>query len=155
MTDSSRVTGLVLRLKCKTCDAVFHHFQFSGEEDSDTMGLCSLSSCKKINEIAVFRLLPEEWNDLDGAGAVWAETRINSNLERTDLRVIKLLKVTQVAPPAGTSFLEFRKAYKPAILEFSCACCESGEALEIFKFTPAEFREAGGIFITADHLTVV
>lgn len=120
--------GTILRLRCQACGAVFPHFQFSGERETETGGLFSASS-GKADEVLVFEAKPEEWKDFDRAGATLAEKRIAQELGRDDLRVIRLLRIeSALTTGQGMSFADFKKSYRPPVMVYSCACCAEGES---------------------------
>jgi hypothetical protein len=125
--DLRSVEGTVQRLRCQACGAVFPHFQFSGERETEGGGLFSASS-GKADEVLVFEAQPEEWKDFDRAGATLAEKRIAQELARDDLRVIRLLRIeSALTTGQGMSFADFKKSYRPPVMAYSCACCEAGE----------------------------
>lgn len=148
------VAGSVLRLRCQTCGAVFPHFLFSGEKDTDTAGLCSASSCDQ-NEVVIVEAEPSEWNDLERTGATAIERRLAQQLGRPDFRVLRLLRVErEAAPAAGVSFGDFKKGYKPPVLVYSCACCAKGESRAIDELTVGDFQESGGEILVTGRLTL-
>lgn len=134
-TDLRSVPGTVLRLRCQACGAVFPHFQFSGERETTSGGLFSASS-GRTDEVFVLEATPEEWKDFDRAGAALAEQRIARETSRDDLRVIRLLRI-ESALSAGRemSLAQFKAAYRPPVMLYSCACCEAGEARAIESLT--------------------
>lgn len=153
MTDQVRkVEGTVAKLSCTKCRATFPHFIFSGEDDTDTAGLGSLSSCDK-NEIVIGELEPSEWNNFDGPGSASFEERLSVQLGRRDLRVVRLLRVERDGNVGlGKSFSDFRKAYKSPKLVFSCACCADGEARPLEEITVEDFKRLGGKISAIGHL---
>ncbi len=134
--DLNSVAGSILRLRCQACGAVFPHFQFAGERETETGGLFSASS-GKANEVLVFEAKPEEWKDFDRSGATLAEKRIAEEQGRDDLRVIRLLRI-ESALSAGKemSLAQFKAAYRPPVMVYSCACCESGESRRVEEGSP-------------------
>lgn len=145
MTGSVRiVNGAVLRLRCGACAAIFPHFSFSGEEDSDTAGLYSASSCNQ-DEVVLAEADPSEWKDLAHGEITSIEKKLAQNLARDDLKVVRLLRIEhQSSAAAGSSFADFRKAYKPPVLVYSCICCSGGEARALQEMTMETFRRSGG-----------
>lgn len=126
--DLDSVEGMVQRLRCQVCGAVFPHFQFSGERETESGGLFSASS-GKADEVLVFEAKPEEWKDFDRAGTTLAEQRIARELGRDDLRVIRLLRIeSALTTGQGMSFADFKKSYRPPVMVYSCACCDAGES---------------------------
>ena len=126
--DLHSVEGTTLSLRCQGCGAVFPHFQFSGERETETGGLFSASS-GKADEVLLFEAKPEEWKDFDRAGATLAEQRIARELGRDDLRVIRLLRIeSALTTGQGMSFADFKKSYRPPVMVYSCACCAEGES---------------------------
>lgn len=155
MTSKRIVTGTVLKLHCQACKATFPHFLFSGEDDTDTAGLCSASSCDQ-NEVVIAEAEQAEWNDFEQAGASKIEKRLARQLARDDLRVLRLLKIEhENKSPAGLSFCDFKKTYKPPVLVYSCACCRDGESRAIDEVTPDEFQKNGGRVVITGRLILI
>ena len=130
------------------------HFLFSGDEDADTAGLCSASSCNQ-NEVVIVEAEPNEWNDLEGTGASAIEERLAQQLRRADFKVLRLLRVEREnAPGTGLSFRDFKKGYERPVLVYSCACCGEGESRAIEELTAGEFQESGGRILATGRLTL-
>lgn len=107
------VHGTVLMLRCHACGATFPHFLFSGENDTATAGLCSLSRCNQ-NEVYIGEATAVEWNDFEGASRKAFEKRMRHEFGVSDLKVIRLLRVEEIdTSMPGQSFQEFRKSYTP------------------------------------------
>lgn len=133
---------------------VFPHFLFSGEEDTDTVGLCSASSCNQ-NEVVIVEAEPDEWSDLESTRTMAIEKRLAQQLGRADLKVLRLLRVErETTPAAGLSFREFQKGYKPPVLVYSCACCGKGESRVIEEITAGDFEKSGGQILVTGRLTL-
>ncbi|MFA7293734.1 MAG: hypothetical protein WC023_15950 [Rhodocyclaceae bacterium] len=133
---------------------VFPHFLFSGEEDTDTAGLCSASSCNQ-NEVVIAEAEPDEWNNLESTWTLVIEKRLAQQLGRTDLKVLRLLRVErETTPAAGLSFREFHKGYKSPMLVYSCACCGKGESRVIEELTVGDFKKSGGQILVTGRLTL-
>lgn len=148
------VVGTVLRLRCQACGAVFPHFLFTGEEDGDTAGLCSASSCDQ-NEVVIAEAEPAEWNDFVLTGAMAIEKRLAQQLVRGDLKVLCLLRIErEESAAAGLSFRDFKKAYKPPVLVFSCACCADGESRAIEEIAVDDFQNSGGRILVTGRLVL-
>lgn len=98
-----RVSGTVVRLCCQSCHGTFPHFRFEGEGDADTAGLGSLSSCMK-NEVVIAEMSASEWNNFESSGAQKFQDRLSSQLGRSDLRAVQLLRVhhSQSSPVSVT-----------------------------------------------------
>lgn len=145
MSDAMRkVEGTVLRLRCDVCGSSFAHFVFSGEDDLETAGLCSASSCVQ-DEIVITQTDAREWRDLADGDVASVERRLARELARDDLKVIAVRRVEDHAnEAAGMSFAEFRKVYRPPTLIYSCACCAQGESRMVEEITVSAFREGGG-----------
>lgn len=155
MRQQRLVAGTILRLRCHACGAAFPHFLFSGEQDTDTSGLCSVSSCD-TNEVVIAEAGSAEWNDFARTGASLVEKRLSQQLARNDLRVIHLLRVEPTkSDGAGMDFREFKASYKPPILIYSCACCGNGESQAIEEMTLEVFQKTGGRILAADNLVLV
>lgn len=138
------ISGNILRLRCQACDAAFPHFQFSGERETDDAGLYSASS-GTTSEVFIAEATPEEWKDIDRGGATLAQQRLCAQEGRDDLRVIRLLRIeSALTGGQGMSFAQFKAAYRPAVMVYSCACCGSGECRTEETLSCAEFESAGG-----------
>ena len=148
------VAGTVLRLRCESCKATFPHFLFSGEVDAGTMGLCSASSCDQ-NQVVLVEAEPSEWSDFEGIAVSSIESRLASELARDDLRVPRLLKVERdESSPVGVSFRDFRKAYRPPVSVYSCACCRDGESRAVSEMSVDEFGKSGGRVLATGRLVM-
>ena len=138
------VSGTILRLRCQGCGAVFPHFQFSGERETEAGGLFSASS-GQADEVFIAEATADEWKDFDGAGATRAEQRLALAQGRDDLRVIRLLRIeSALTTGQGMSFADFKKSYRPPVMVYSCAACEAGESRVVAECSLEEFRSAGG-----------
>lgn len=144
MTPPHTIAGTVLRLRCQACAAVFPHFQFSSERDTDAAGLYSASS-GTTNEVFIAEAEAAEWKDFDRAGATLAERRLYREQGRNDLRVIRLLRIeSALTGGQGMSLAQFKAAYRPAVLVYSRACCDKGESRTQETLSCEAFRQAGG-----------
>jgi hypothetical protein len=154
MTTKRIVSGTILELCCQACNATFPHFLFSGEDDIETAGLCSASTCKK-NEVVVAEAEPTEWSTFEQAGVLEIEKRLAQQLVRDDLRVLRLLRIErEEVVGAGMSFRDFKKSHKPAVLVYSCACCRDGESRATAEKTVDEFQASGGRIVVTGRLTL-
>lgn len=155
MSDETRtVKGTILRLQCQACSAVFPHFQFSGERETETGGLFSASS-GKADEVFIAEATADEWKDFDRAGATLAERRLALEKGRDDLRVIRLLRIeSALTTGQGMSLADFRKSYRPPVMIYSCACCEGGESRVVGECSRREFEQAGGCIGLSDGLAL-
>lgn len=144
MDKQRKIAGTVLKLRCTHCAATFPHFLFAGEGDTDTDGLCSASSCEQ-NELVLGELELDEWNDFENNGALHFEKRLSEQLGRHDLKTVRLLRVEKTENSGiGMNFRDFRNAYKPPVLVFSCACCTEGESRATEEITVDDFQRLGG-----------
>lgn len=143
MTQIRQVEGTVLTIRCRTCGEHYPHFEFSGDSDTLTDGLGSATSCEK-KELVIAETTAAEDNFCT-SGIVEFEQRLARDLSRSDLHVIRLLRVER-APTVGptSSLREFMKHYVPNTLVFSCPCCDGGEAVKIEELTPSDFQFLGG-----------
>lgn len=149
MGTDRKVAGSVVQLRCNACERVFPYFRFEGEDDTDTIGLGSLTTCLK-NELVIASFLPDEWNSLPQGGSARFEARVREELGRDDLYVVRLLRtVPGGTSAAGVSFQDFRKHYRPPELVFSCPCCDQGESRVIEELTVQQFVRSGGRIILA------
>ncbi|AXQ28018.1 hypothetical protein D0B54_04730 [Solimonas sp. K1W22B-7] len=148
------VTGSILRLRCQACGALFPHFQFSGERETEAGGLFSASS-GKLDEVFIAEATEPEWKDFDRAGATLAEQRLAQQLGREDLRVIRLLRIeSALTGGQGMSFADFKKSYRPPVMVYSCAGCGEGESKLVEEISVEEFQLAGGNVRLADGLVM-
>lgn len=144
MTPKRIVAGTILTLFCDACKARFPHFLFFGDDDIDTAGLCSASSCDK-NEVVIFEATPTEWNDFEKSGISEIETRLALELRRGDLRVLRLLKIERDKNiQTGLSFRDFKKKYVAPTVVYSCPCCPDGKSHALEELTLDEFQKSGG-----------
>jgi hypothetical protein len=155
MTSNTRkIEATVLLLRCLKCEAAFPHLLFSGEDDTATSGLCSLSTCKS-NEVLAVEVEADEWRDLEGSGARALERRIGLHLNRDDLRLIRLLRTEHVdSGGAGMSFQEFRRVFVAPALVFSCPCCPDGESRKLDELSIEAFTRSGGKVMLTGRLSV-
>jgi hypothetical protein len=105
-----------------------------------TVGLASVSSISK-SEIVVGEMMPLEL--IDETGLLF-ENRMNAELERDDLRFVRLLRVDRADIPEGLSFQEFEKIYVAPRLVFACPRCVGGEAFQTEPQTLANYERTGG-----------
>lgn len=115
-----------------------------------TIGLVSLSSIVK-DEIVVAKLEPADLADDTGLGV---QTRLNSLLERDDLRFVRLRRAEVVAPAEGMSFQDFREVYQPPRLIFACPKCDVGDASQLTSETPSAYERGGGKLIVLAGIEV-
>lgn len=154
MIDHRTVDGSILRMKCDRCGKTFAHFQFEGEADVDTEGLCSASVCGDT-EVAIIEALPDEWDDLQLGKAEKIEKRLALELGRDDFRILNLIRAEKKEITKGrVSFLDFKKRYEPPVMVYSCPCCVDGEARAVQEATVGAFKKAGGNIITVGRLTL-
>jgi hypothetical protein len=147
------VAGTILSLRCEACGSVFPHFLFLGDGDSSTAGLCSASRCRK-DEVVIAEVDSSEWGALAVAESSSIEARLMKEFSLADLKVVRLLRVEHGASAAGSSFGDFRKAYKPPIQIYSCVCCVNGEARSIEAVEVKRFEDSGGRILLSGRLTL-
>lgn len=149
-----KISGEVQEVRCNSCGSVFHHFLFSGEDDAETAGLCSASR-RNIATLVIAEATPDEWRFFGGDGLLSLEARLASNLNMTDLKVLRLLRVEQSGgAAAGKSFQDFLHAYKPPTLVYACPACNHGEASVIAEYTTGEFQARGGKLVVVGDLSI-
>lgn len=138
------VEGSVKLLRCQACGEKICIFSFAGDDDQQSDRLCSASTCGG-SEVALAEATVKEWSDLVDSSANALQVRMNRELGRDDLRVARFVRAESLSDaPAGTSFGEFRKNYRPSVLYFACPCCIGGEAVEVLEQSVAEFESGGG-----------
>jgi hypothetical protein len=148
------VSGTVKLLRCDKCGASFPTFVFVGEDDSDTAGLCTASVCGR-QEVVLAEAEPSEWNDFDKNGSASIEHRLRTQIGEDRLKIIRLLRVEKAASVSaqGMSFQDFKKAYKPPTLIYSCACCD-GESRVVSEMSIEEFERTGGRLVPIGRLVL-
>lgn len=145
-----QIEGYVVTLRCGACGQHFPHFTLVGDSDASTAGVGSLSSYEE-NEVVVAELSSKE---LGQESAEAFEERLAKQLNRADLRRVRLLRVEKNESPArGLSFQEFRKQYVPPVLVYSCIRCSGGESRPTGELTVDEFRHRGGKVLLLNPLT--
>jgi hypothetical protein len=155
MTTNARIIeASVLRLRCSKCETVFPHLLFSGEDDTTTSGLCSLSACN-TNEVVAAEAEADEWSDFEGAGARALEKRVGLDLNRGDLKLIRLIHIEHASGGgAGVSFQDFRRVFVPPSLVFSCPCCSDGESRKLDELSVEAFERLGGTVTLVGRLSI-
>lgn len=149
------VEGTLLRLRCQECLSEFPHYIFTGEDDLDTEGLCSASTCD-TNELALFQISPQAWQESRDSHEALIRLDLESLIGRKGFRLVRLLRVEEKNnSAAGLSFQDFMKSYRQPELVFSCPCCNSGESLSIGEMTVDEFESEGGRILVGDGLTLI
>lgn len=147
-SEKLRVEGAVQLLNCNRCDATYAHFTFVGDTDALTLGLQS-PSCAGRQEVVLVEADPGEWDD-----PALLERRMATQLRRSDLRVLRILRVENGATaPSGTTFAEFRKSYRRLTVVYSCASCRDGECRAAEKLSVEDFQSAGGHISLLGRLT--
>jgi hypothetical protein len=146
-----RVEGTVLTLTCSGCGSTFPTFQFSGDTDMVTAGLCSATAAHD-NAVAIGEMSSDEWNDQASGLARFAE-RIGKG-EGSEFEAIPLLHA-EAAPSASgaVSFAQFRHNYQAPRLIFGCPRC-SQEATVTKSSTVADYVSSGGRLIVVGELAV-
>ncbi len=143
------IEGTVSILRCEGEGHLTPNLTFTGDTDMVTEGLASLSSVIR-DEIVVAEMAPQEFDD-EGGNAF--QGRINSLLDRTDLRFVRLRRVETATPPAGSSFQDFRQTYAPPRLVFACPRCDL-DALAERSVTPSDYKRAGGTLTVVADLEI-
>lgn len=145
MIPMRKVSGTILKLCCNTCGRTFPSFQYFGENDFETNGLASLTSTE-LDEVVLGETTNIEWKNFSEEGGATFESRLSLRLRRSDLKLVRLLRVESRDYPheVGVSFREFMENYKPAKLIFSCIFCDKGESLPLEKITCRKYKFDGG-----------
>lgn len=133
------IEGAVSILRCEVAGHLTPHLTISGDTDMMTIGIASLSSVA-ADEIVVAELTASEL--VAHADKVF-ESRINSLLNRDDLRIVQVRRQEAGAVPAGLSFQDFQKAYRPPALVFACPHCDA-DAVVVRTDSPTDYRRSGG-----------
>lgn len=143
------IEGTVSILRCEGDGHLSPYLTFSGDTDMVTDGFASLSSIIR-DEIVVAEMAPQEFDDEKGKAF---QGRINSILDRTDLRFVRLRRVENVTSPAGSSFQNFRQSYAPPRLVFVCPRCDF-DAVAERSATPSDYKRAGGTLTVVADLEI-
>lgn len=138
-TMTMRIEATVSILQCAGCGHQTPHLTFSADTDMVMLGLASLSSVV-TSEIVVVERTPSE---IDANSSKKIEIRVNALLGRTDLRMLQVRRIVKLPLPAGKSFQDFRRSYRPPHLAFACPHCEM-DAIAIRSMTPSAYRQHGG-----------
>ncbi len=143
------VYDTILRLKSLATSRYFHTVLFSADTDMATSGWISLTSIEKP-EIVVTTMTDEEYQgSADGGetGYLMNERRMNSFLERSDLRCCWLVSIEEQTAKAPTvSFQEFLKTYQPPRLFYRDIFSLVGRATVDAELTRKQYEQEGGIF---------
>lgn len=142
-------------LRCTSCGREYPHAEFTGESDTSTAFLGSATSCER-NEVVIVEMTHEEYNlYANDIGRQEFERRLAQLINRTDLHVLKQLRIEKSIPLPGLSPHEFRKQYVPPVVVYACPCCRGGESIKTVEITPAEFQRRGGRIIVVGPLKVL
>lgn len=146
-----KIAGSVKLISCTACHATIPMFAFEGETDTDTIGLCSAGCCNAY-KLALFEVNIKEWKALRSKHPNAPPQRINQEINEPDYRMVHILRVEKFdAPPAGTSFAEFRRQYHAPQVIYSCPCC-GGEGVVNREMTVEQFKKIGGSILTLGDL---
>lgn len=155
MSHFRAVDASIDMLRCANCGKEYPHAVFTGEFDTSTDLLGTATSCE-YNEVVIAEMTREEWDPYpDDIGRQLFEVRLAQDLNRTDLHVLKLLRIERHDPPLGLSPKEFRRQYVPPVAVYACPCCGQGESTETIEITPAEFQRRGGRITVVGPLKVL
>ena len=102
--------------------------------------LASLSSLT-TNEIVVVEAEPADWSD---ETEQCLQVRVNEQLDRLDLRFVRLLRAEESEATEGVSFQDFLNRYRPRRLIYACPNCVAGEATPVREQTPSDYQRDGG-----------
>jgi len=152
MTDERQFEGDILRLRCRKCEQTSVAFEFSGDSDMVTDGLCSASGCNDT-EVVVFETTSTEWNALGNGDESLATQRLMDETKRSDLSISELHHVERKhSSERVLGVLDFVKAYEPPVLVYRCPCCRAGDAVATDRKTATEFVAAGGTITSLGRL---
>lgn len=143
------IEGTISILRCEGEGHSTPYLTFSGDTDMATAGLRCLSSIV-LDEIVVAKMAPQEFDDEGGKAF---QGRINSLLDRNDLRFVRLRRVEAATPPAGSSFQDFRRTYAPPRLVFACPQCGL-DAVTERSAMPSDYKRAGGTLTVVADLEI-
>jgi len=123
------VNGTVLLLSCPECEAQQPHFQFCGDTDTITDGMCSAGD-REGRLLALF---------------MQGQSASGPQFEGTVMQSAKLSRTIQHGPSAaGCDFTTFLKFYRSPELKFHCPWCDAAEMSVSREMKPHEFVDAGG-----------
>lgn len=145
------IEGEVLKLKCSSCDAEFPTFCFSADTDMVTFGLEAVS-CLEPAGVVLGALDQDELRVGADRGREHFASRM-SELLGTNLVALSVLRWLKVPSGAGTSFQQFRQAYRPPQPIYCCPKC-GGEAQVAGVEKPADFIAQGGRLELTGDLTL-
>lgn len=136
--------GTISWLRSVTTGREFPLLVFRADVDYATSRLASLSSTNGPEVVAV-NLTDDEFNSDD---ATTCERRVNSELSRDDLRVVRFLRsVDTFNATAGISFQEYMNVSTPPKLFYSDIYDSDGEA-ELVREEPIDdFVKRGGTLL--------
>ena len=137
--------GTIQWLSSTATGKTFPNLVFRGDVDFVTSGLVALTSTSKT-EIVATTFQPEEVYLHDRPEfAERCEERINQELERTDLRIVSLLR-TESDPidAAGMSFQEYQARVKPPRLFYRDIHAEGSEAQVVREESIDDYIAGGG-----------
>lgn len=148
------VNGSIKMIACRLCNSKIPLFAFESETDVDTVGLCSAAQCND-RRVVVAETTLDEWKMMESGDVVNLQSRIIGASGIEDLHILLIRRIERgPEPAAGVPFSEFRKAYKPPVVIYSCPCCNSGDAVETQEYSVWEFEELGGRVVTVGNLVV-
>lgn len=150
-----RIWDTVLWLQPEDGGKQFPIIQFSGDTDMVTAGWVSLTSVEK-HEIVVTQMSGEEYRETATNPLEYqrVELRVNQLLNRTDLKIAWLAQVeSDITGVQGSSFQEFRKAYRPPKLFYRDIFGEGAVATVASIATLEQFEDTGGSFVILDELS--
>lgn len=134
------IDGYVQRTRCGECSTRSVAFTFLGDTDMTTFGLVAGASDDR--QLALGVLTPAEFEagerGLDGfCNRASAAFGVN-------FHPVRVKRYEGGIAPAGVSFAEFQRAYKPANPVFVCLSC-GGDAAVQDQEVANEFQKAGGV----------
>ncbi len=136
--------GTISWLRSCSTERKFPILVFHRDVDFATACLASVTGVER-HDIVAFSLIDDEYNTDDVS---FCERRINTELGRTDLRTVRLLRsVETFDAPAGISFQEYQRLYTPPKLFYTDIHDLDGEAELIRDESIDDFIRAGGTLI--------
>lgn len=145
------IRGSVVIVTCRACQASLPLFEFEVESDTGAIGLCSAARCNGL-DVVIAETTADEWAAMQSGELSTLPTRLG---RFGDFSVLHIMRVERSPdPPAGISFSEYRKIYKPPVVVYACPCCVQGEAFRNRELTIAEFEKIGGKIIALGDIVV-
>ena len=135
-----RIDGQVEEARCNQCGAELITFTFSADSDMTTMGLAA--ACAGNRHLVLGELTSSELSA--GDLGLEAFTKRAGHAVGAECRSIRVKRYEGGTAPRGTSFADFRAAYRPPRPIYGCPVCD-GDALVAATSSYTDFVRSGGV----------